>query len=213
MSENSTPPDLVLKGSGENSQIAILIILGVRQPIEVAINLCASFQQKGHTVIVTHVATESEDEEDGNRDSNEKYKLPMLIGQYQIIGKNIYDLRNEDDSELVDAEFQSIVSNLSLDESTQSTYLDALDALDVVEQSEKFVAPNPQIPKIADKVNRIATTALIVGPLVAILTSLTNFDPFGIEPWPGVLATIGGLATLLYRWNLTREEGDDGAHI
>jgi hypothetical protein len=34
-----------------------------------------------------------------------------------------------------------------------------------------------------------------------------------VEPWPGLLATTGGLATLLYRWNLTREEGEDGAHI
>lgn len=199
VSENTTPPDLILKGSGQKSQISILIILGARQPIEAAINLCASFQQQGHTVIVTHVDVE-----------NDEYKLPMLIGQYKIIGKNIYDLRSQDDSELVDAEFESMVANLSLDESSHSTYLDALGE---VEELEKFAAPNPKLPKIQNKINRIAIMGLVGGPIISILAGILNFDPFGAEPWPGVLATVGGLGTLLYRWNLTREEGDDGAHI
>jgi hypothetical protein len=37
-------------------------------------------------------------------------------------------------------EFQSMVENLSLDESTPSSYLDELDA---ISDSEKFMAPNP----------------------------------------------------------------------
>ena len=41
----------------------------------------------------------------------------------------------------------------------------------------------------------------------------SDIDLLGMGPWPGLLATSGGLATLLYRWNLTREEGEDGAHI
>jgi hypothetical protein len=199
VSDDLTPPDLILKGSGDLAKIAVLIILGVRQPIEDAIDLCASFQEQGHTVIVTHASVDDDD-----------YKVPLLINEYEIVGKNIHDLRNDDDSELVNAEFDSIVSTLSLDQSSPSSYLDELDAID---HSERFVAPNPELPRIKERANKFAVIALIVGPIWIIASAVLGFDPFGVEPWPGLLATTGGLATLLYRWNLTREEGEDGAHI
>ena len=199
VSDDLTPPDLILKGSGDMAKIAVLIILGVRQPIEDAIDLCASFQEQGHTVIVTHASVDDDD-----------YKVPLLINEYEIVGKNIHDLRNDDDSELVNAEFDSIVSTLSLDQSSPSSFLDELDAID---HSERFVAPNPELPRIKERANKFAVIALIVGPIWIIASAVLGFDPFGVEPWPGLLATTGGLATLLYRWNLTREEGEDGAHI
>ena len=198
VSDDLTPPDLILKGSGKREEIAVLIILGVRQPIEDAIDLCASFQEQGHTVIVTHANVDDDD-----------YKVPLLINEYEIVGKNIYDLRN-DDSELVNAEFDSIVSTLSLDQSSPTTYLDQLAAID---DSDRFVAPDPDLPRIKERANKFAVMALIVGPIWIIASAVFGFDPFGVEPWPGLLATTGGLATLLYRWNLTREEGEDGAHI
>ena len=199
VSDDLTPPDLILKGSGDKAEIAVLIILGVRQPIEDAIDLCASFQEQGHTVIVTHASVDDDD-----------YKVPLLINEYEIVGRNIHDLRNDDDSELVNAEFDSIVSTLSLDQSSPTTYLDQLDAID---DSERFVAPDPDLPRIKERANKIAVMALIIGPIWIIASAVFGFDPFGVEPWPGLLATTGGLATLLYRWNLTREEGEDGAHI
>lgn len=199
VSQDSTPPDLVLKGSGAKAEIVVLLILGVRQPIEDALDLCADFQRKGHTVVVTHDAGDGDD-----------YKVPLLISEYNIISQNIHDLRSQDDSELVNAEFDSIVSSLSLDQSTPSTYLDKLDHLDY---SPRFIAPNPQLPKIKDRANRIAILALALGPIWIITVSVFNFNPFGLEPWPGLIAASGGLATLLYRWNLTREEGEDGAHL
>lgn len=199
VSDDLTPPDLILKGSGDKADIAVLIILGVRQPIEDAIDLCASFQEQGHTVVVTHASVDDDD-----------YKVPLLINEYEIVGKNIHDLRNDDDSELVNAEFDSIVSTLSLDQSSPTTYLDQLDAID---DSESFVAPDPDLPRIKERANKIAVMALIIGPIWIIASAVIGFDPFGLEPWPGLLATTGGLATLLYRWNLTREEGEDGAHL
>ena len=45
-----------------------------------------------------------------------------------------------DEEELIRSAFDSIVSGLSLDESTPSTYLDELDRID---RSEGFIAPNP----------------------------------------------------------------------
>jgi len=55
------------------------------------------------------------------------------------------DPDNFDEEELIRSEFDSIVSGLSLDESTPSTYLDELERID----REGFVAPNPprQSPK------------------------------------------------------------------
>ena len=199
VSQDSTPPDLILKGTGAKADTAVLIILGIRQPVEDAIDLCASFQEQGHTVIITHASTDDED-----------YKVPLLINEYDIVGKNIHDLRNDDDSDLVNAEFDSIVSTLSLDESSNSTYLDQIETITNI---DRFVAPNPELPRIEDKINRIAVTALIIGPIWIVASAVIGFDPFGVQPWPGLLATTGGLATLLYRWNLTREEGDEGAHI
>lgn len=43
-----------------------------------------------------------------------------------------------DDRELIDAEFQSMVEGLSLDESAPTTYLDELDAID---RSNRFSPP------------------------------------------------------------------------
>ena len=44
-----------------------------------------------------------------------------------------------DEEELIRSEFESIVSGLSLDEATPTTYLDDLDRID----NEGFVQPNP----------------------------------------------------------------------
>jgi hypothetical protein len=45
-----------------------------------------------------------------------------------------------DERELIDAEFESMVAGLSLDESTPTTYLDELDAID---QSNRFTPQTP----------------------------------------------------------------------
>ena len=45
-----------------------------------------------------------------------------------------------DEEELIRSEFDSIVSGLSLDESTPSTYLDELERID---RNEGFIQPNP----------------------------------------------------------------------
>jgi hypothetical protein len=42
--------------------------------------------------------------------------------------------------ELIEMEFQSMVENLSLDQSAPTSYLDELDATEV---HDKFIAPNP----------------------------------------------------------------------
>ena len=49
------------------------------------------------------------------------------------------DAEGFDEEELIRSEFESIVAGLSLDESTESTYLDELDRVD----TDGFTPPNP----------------------------------------------------------------------
>ena len=57
--------------------------------------------------------------------------------------------------ELIEMEFQSMVENLSLDQSAPTSYLDELDA---ISDYEKFIAPNPA-KKSASQSFRDAITA------------------------------------------------------
>jgi carboxylesterase len=117
------------------------------------------------------------------------------------------DIDMDDETDLIDAEFQSIVSGLSLDESAPSTYLDELDG-DL--SDEHFDIPNPKLLPISDPTRRNAILAMFLGPLWAIIAAITNFNPLGVEPWPGVLAFFGGLALFLYRLRDDYQD-DDGA--
>jgi esterase/lipase len=157
------------------------------------------FEKSFHNVALDHDA-------DLLNEESMDFILDVLSGELSR-GESIYE---SDERELIDAEFDSIVSTLSLDQSAPTTYLDQLDAID---DSERFVAPDPILPRIKERAIKIAVMALIAGPIWIFASAVLGFDPFGVEPWPGLLATTGGLATLLYRWNLTREEGEDGAHI
>ncbi|MEK6648306.1 MAG: hypothetical protein AABY37_03220, partial [Actinomycetota bacterium] len=115
----------------------------------------------------------------------------------------------DDDADLINAEFQSIIAGLSLDESTPTTYLDELDR---VQSDDHFEIPNPQLLPISDRPKRNAILAMILGPLYAIAAAITGFNPFGVEPWPGVLAFFGGLAVFLYRLRDDYND-DDGAIV
>lgn len=118
------------------------------------------------------------------------------------------DIDMEDDAaDLIDAEFQSIIAGLSLDESSPTTYLDELDR-DLPD--DHFEIPNPELLPISDRTKRNAIVAMLLGPLYAIIAAITNFNPLGVEPWPGVLAFFGGLAVFLYRLRDDYRD-DDGA--
>ncbi|MEI6763361.1 MAG: alpha/beta fold hydrolase [Actinomycetes bacterium] len=114
-----------------------------------------------------------------------------------------------DERELIDAEFEAIVSGLSLDESSPTTFLDELDR----PQPDDFHTPNPPLPKLSES-NRMALWLLTGGSLAILLYILTGFDLFGTGAWPGVFAICGGLGRIM--WNTARrldegENGDDGA--
>jgi carboxylesterase len=113
----------------------------------------------------------------------------------------------DDDTDLIDAEFQSIIAGLSLDESSPTTYLDELERDN---PEDHFEIPDPELLPIADRTKRNAIVAMLLGPVYAILAAVTGFNPLGIEPWPGILAFFGGLAVFLYRLR-DDDVDDDGA--
>lgn len=120
------------------------------------------------------------------------------------------NIATDDDSELIDAEFASIVAGLSLDASTPSNFLDDLDRQIPIEDEEHFENPDPVLEPIRDPTRRNAIIAMILGPVYAIAAAITGFNPFGIEPWPGILAFIGGLLFFFYGLQDNFDD-DDGA--
>ena len=113
-----------------------------------------------------------------------------------------------DERELIDAEFDAIVSGLSLDESSPTTYLDQLDQ----PQADDFFVPNPQLPRLSES-NRSSLWLLGAGSLLILLYILSGFDLFGTGAWPGVVAVIAGLGRII--WNTARhfDDGEDGAKL
>lgn len=111
------------------------------------------------------------------------------------------------DDDLIDAEFESIIAGLSLDESLPTNFLDDLDRPD---PEDHFQKPDPVLEPIRDRSKRNSLLAMLLGPIYAITAAIVGFNPFGIEPWPGVLVFIGGLAFFLFHLRDGYDE-DDGA--
>ncbi len=134
----------------------------------------------------------------------------VLTGE---LARGSYEYEEDDERDLIDAEFDSIVSSLSLDESTPTTYLDQLDRSESVEsliERNMYATPN-RLPKFK-KAQRGAIIALIAGPLYVIGYLVTHFDPFGLGAWPGVLAVVAGAITLFTQMEHREiDDSDSGA--
>ena len=134
-------------------------------------------------------------------DETMDFILDVISGELSR-GESIYE---SDERELIDAEFESIVSGLSLDESAPTTYLDELDARPY--DPEGFKPPNPKLPA-PDQISRIAMLGVVGGGGYMVFVIFTNIDLFGMGPWPGLLGFIGGVST--YIWRTARAEDDFG---
>ena len=157
------------------------------------------FEKSFHNVALDH------DAELLNQETMD-FILDVVSGELRR-GESIYE---SDERELIDAEFESIVSGLSLDESAPTTYLDELDAQQ--NDSEGFTPPNPKLP-ISDQTSRLALVGIVGGGGYMFFELFSDIDLLGMGPWPGLLAFIGGLSTLI--WRSTRAEDDfgDGAEL
>jgi len=109
--------------------------------------------------------------------------------------------------DLVDAEFDSIVSSLSLDQSTHTTYLDELDGF---EEADKFIPPNPRWLKL-DQTQRIAVSTFVLSGIYLLLYAFTDFEIFGA--WPAVLGVLASIATMIWRTARVEDNFDDGASL
>jgi carboxylesterase len=152
------------------------------------------FEKSFHNVALDH------DAELLNEESMD-FILDVLSGDLSR-GESIYE---SDERELIDAEFDSIVSGLSLDESAPTTYLDELDARPY--DPEGFAQPNPKLPS-PDQTSRLALLGIVGGGTYMLFVILTNIDLLGMGPWPGLLGFIGGIST--YIWRTARPEDDFG---
>ena len=125
-------------------------------------------------------------------------------------GESLADI---DERELIDAEFEAIVSGISLDESTNEENLEKL--FSDLGLNDHFVAPNPRWQRFSREI-RPSTIAISFGLLYIALYLIAGFDPIGFGPWPGILIFLGGIATLIWRSAKSDEgfgEDEDGAVI
>jgi carboxylesterase len=130
-----------------------------------------------------------------------EYMNDVLSGQFE-------DQNANDENELINAEFESIVSQLSLDQSAPTTYLDELERM----EDEHFVHPDPELPKV-DQSARIAIICLVGGPAYLLLEYFTGFSFFGTGPWAGILLFIGGVVASIVRLARSDDDFDDGAEV
>lgn len=114
------------------------------------------------------------------------------------------NLVRSDDSQLIDLEFDSIVSGLSLDESSPTTYLDELENFESIERYEGDNRPLPSLSSI----QRGALLGVTLGPAYIVLNRLTSFDPLGVGIWPGLIALLAGIFTFFWQMKPEADEGD-----
>lgn len=117
------------------------------------------------------------------------------------------ELSRSSEENLIDAEFDSIVAGLNLDQSTPNTYLDELDAF---EEVEIYPGDNKELPTLTP-IQRGALTGTILGPIYGLLIGVTDFDPLGLGYWPGLVALAAGVFTFFWQLRPDNEEGDGAA--
>lgn len=137
------------------------------------------------------------------------YDLPILVEESvnfirEVLSGNI---SRRIDSELINDEFESIVSGLSLNESAPSSYLDELDNLDAL---EKYEGDNKELPTLS-QTQRAALLGVVGGPIYVALVEIFNFDLLGIGFWPGLVALISGVITFFWQMKPESDPGDGSA--
>ena len=108
-----------------------------------------------------------------------------------------------DERELIDAEFEAIVSGLSLDTSTGSSILD---------EENSFKAPDTRHVKL-QRATKLGIASILASAAYMLLEGITGIDPLGLGGWIPALLFAGGIASLVYRTARRFDDGDDGAQI
>lgn len=137
------------------------------------------------------------------------YDLPILTEESVNFIKEVLsgNISRKADSELIDDEFESIISGLSLDQSAPSGYLDELDNLDAL---EKYEGDNKELPTLT-QTQRAALLAVIGGPIYVALVEIFDVDLLGIGFWPGLFALVSGVITFFWQMKPENDPGDGSA--
>jgi hypothetical protein len=87
----------------------------------------------------------------------------------------------------------------------------AAEADDEDDEDARYVPPQPPpIPRPADAIGRFSWAAVIVGPLLVLVTTVLEWDRWMADL--GVVLSVGGFVSLIWRMN-DRDEDDDGAVV
>ena len=126
----------------------------------------------------------------------------VLTGE---IGRNTVD----DESELVRAEFDEIVSHLDV---SSRDYLDILEESEQKEsQYERALYAHPsQVPHLKKR-QRNALAGVIGGPIYIFIVKIFNFDPLSLDIWPGLIALTVGAVFLFNELRDVPRDGDGSA--
>jgi carboxylesterase len=138
------------------------------------------------------------------------YDSDLLIEEsirfiHDVLSGEIQSGEQYDERDLIDAEFESIVSGLNLDQSTQTTYLDS------IEESTHFSAPRPR-NLVISQASRFSLAAIVASGLYILLEGFNGGDPLNLGGWPAILLFCGGVASFIWRTTKKhRDDEDDGA--
>ena len=140
------------------------------------------------------------------------YDAEFLINEsvqfvQDVLTGEIEEVDESDERDLINAEFESIVSTLNLDESTGSTYLDQL------EDSSHFQEPRPKSASLSAP-SKLSLYAIAASGAYILIEGFTGGDPLNMGGWPAVALFFGGVTSFIWRTaQRRRDDGDDGAII
>ncbi|KRO31333.1 MAG: hypothetical protein ABR64_05155 [Actinobacteria bacterium BACL2 MAG-121001-bin67] len=138
------------------------------------------------------------------------YDLNILIEESRaFIGDVLRGEVERNDRDSLDAQFESIVSGLSLDESAPTTFLDELEQIDAI---EKYPGDNKELPQLSS-IQRAALLGVIGGPIYIIAVQILGLDLLGLGPWPGGFALVAGIFAFFYQIKPDADEDGDGSAI
>jgi len=138
------------------------------------------------------------------------YDLDILIQESSAFINDVLSGEvNRGDSGSFDAQFESIVSGLSLDESSPTTFLDELEQIDAI---EKYPGDNKDLPQLSS-IQRAALLGVIGGPIYIIAVQILGLDFLGFGPWPGGFALIAGIFAFFYQIKPDSDDNGDGSAI